>query len=642
MRVRKWLVAIGVVLGVLLLVGSILFVALVYNPFEGSVESLDHLVPRDITLFTRKAGVGADIDGFPDTEFFRSLADSAAFKSFSDSPEWRDLDARFGLAESFRKLEDLRARLPVQVDFESNLYEVALAANPSAEGIPRSDFLLLARVSWKVCAAYNLIGTGFVRGRLDPAVELYSDEIGGFHEIHFRASGKTRSFFFARVKDVVGIANKPEIIRAFVDLGRGGAGLSLAFAEDYLRPSAAPGETTNALDLFFSLTRGAAELKIENFWEQFEGGLAPRIALEALGAKFLDRVDARVFFSNPPHARARATFRPEVRALHERRILTRPPLPVADVIARMGPFVPKSAFLFLFFRCDSRTVFDLVTTQIGASERRLVDDALAKTEFRNLPTFLDRTSAYFGDEIAVVLSRRDLAKMSFKDRAKPLPAATLLWRVTDAAGLEQHIRKIEGERFAVDEARAESFGGLELHTGLSKLDGSQIAYGLVGDVFVYSSAYDFAQEIAATHADPSTGLAAAPAFEEGIARLSDRANVLVYVDAGNFLDWLGDYTERWANDLTEITVPRFQELRAQFRREIESQYQGMNDNEIEARVDARIEEVVQRRKNVEIPMKVSQIGRYVAWARVIRAFGASLHSNGEEVETRAALQFEFE
>jgi len=41
-------------------------------------------------------------------------------------------------------------------------------------------------------------------------------------------------------------------------------------------------------------------------------------------------------------------------------------------------------------------------------------------------------------------------------------------------------------------------------------------------------------------------------------------------------------------------------------------------------------------------MKVSQIGRYVAWARVIRAFGASLHSNGEEVETRAALQFEFE
>lgn len=643
-RRRKWLVVLAVLLAILVVVPAILFVAYVHNPFEGSVESLDHLVPREVSLFTRKVGLGADVDSIPTSPFVERLEASSAFKSFLDSPEWRDADARFAIADNLRRIEDLRAKLPVSVDLESNLLELAIAANPSAGELSRSDVLVLARVGWKVRAAYNLLDTGFVRSRLDPSIEIVSDEIAGYHELHFKSGGKSHTFFFSRVKDVIGLSNKPEMIQSFVSLGRGGAGLSLAFSEDYRPP--APGDGGEAdtesepAELFFSLTRGAERLKLDNFWQQFEKNLLARVALDALGAKFLDRVEGQLFLSEPPYSRARISFKPEVKALHEKRILTRPPLAVADVVSRFGPFVPRSSLLFLFFRCDSRTVFDLISTQLKAADKKLVDDALAKTEFKTLDGLLDRASAYFGDEIALVASRRDFAKLSVKQKADPLPAFTLLWRVSDPAGLEQFLQKIEGERFAVDEPQMADVGGLRLHTALSKLDGGKIAYGVVGDVFLGTSSFDFVERIAEAHANPSAGLAADDAFQKSLSRLSDRANVFAHVDLGNALDWAGDYKDRLASEWTEIKESRFIQLRQSFERELQSSNPGRPKEEIDAQVDARIAEIVQRRKNVEIPTMVQKIERTLSWLRLLSAFGLSLRAEGEEIDARAVLQFE--
>src|SRR5262249_5532499 len=106
-RRRKWPLVLGAVAALFVLLPGILFVVLVYNPFEGTVERLDQLVPRDITLVLWRTDVGGDLEAVPDSAFAASLKASPCYDSFLSSEEWRDLNEKYPIEDTIGRLPDI-------------------------------------------------------------------------------------------------------------------------------------------------------------------------------------------------------------------------------------------------------------------------------------------------------------------------------------------------------------------------------------------------------------------------------------------------------------------------------------------------------------------------------------------------------
>jgi hypothetical protein len=228
-KLLRWLL---IAVGLLLILFLLLFVAFVWNPFEGTLRDLRDLVPREVDFFGRKTDLADDFAEFPAPAFWPELTGSLAWQQLEKGPLVQSAK-RSGIETSLQQLRDGMQRvasdsgglLDAMRDIAgrevvvAGYYEDRSKKPPVPLAQPR--WCMWARVSWRVCSGWGIARWGLVQGQLGKhGVELANDG----ELLTVKAAGAAGTFYAARHLDCLMVANDRGLIEQSLRLAAGAEG----------------------------------------------------------------------------------------------------------------------------------------------------------------------------------------------------------------------------------------------------------------------------------------------------------------------------------------------------------------------------------------------------------------------------------
>src|SRR5690349_20875779 len=216
----------AIVLGVLLFAGFFAFSTFLYSPFEGALtEHVAALVPRDVDFFLGRAELGSAFGKFPHLALEEQLLRQPAWQAWAGSAEGKKLAADLKLEETLKELEAQAAQLPFGLQPQEVFggQELVVAGYFKGRSLEQADWAVYGRTNWL--------------GKLGAALLSYPKLLGlekqglkavvGEGQVALSGGQLPREVFVGRVKDVVIVATKPELVKAAYDLR--GAGFADSF-----------------------------------------------------------------------------------------------------------------------------------------------------------------------------------------------------------------------------------------------------------------------------------------------------------------------------------------------------------------------------------------------------------------------------
>lgn len=217
---RKLLKTLGIGVGSLLTFLLLFVVAFVWNPFEGSLVDVRDIVPRGVNFFVRKERLADDFDGFPAPKFWREFAESRGWQELQNGPLVKGLK-RDGVEKSLQQagetLERIRTDSQGWIDVlrDGIGKEVVIAGYEQdySQSPPRPLatpwWCVYTRVSWRVKAAFGMLGFGFVQSQVQQGGVGISMEGDVFV---LQVPGNPEPLYCKRHLDVVLLANNRQML----------------------------------------------------------------------------------------------------------------------------------------------------------------------------------------------------------------------------------------------------------------------------------------------------------------------------------------------------------------------------------------------------------------------------------------------
>ena len=210
---KKILKYTGIGLVSLAVFGSLAFTAFVYNVFEGSIADIRTGIPRTVDFYVGKRGLAGDFTRFPEPRFWQRFEEGPAYAQIRRSKLHAYALNEGGVNQALEELERTQqqlAQIPlVNVTILGDVLgeDVAVAGRLSDGGRP-PVWASYARVSWKICAFYNLLGYASMREQLASqglAVTLDGDVVQLQPE-----GGQT--VWMARVLDLIVLGSDKDLV----------------------------------------------------------------------------------------------------------------------------------------------------------------------------------------------------------------------------------------------------------------------------------------------------------------------------------------------------------------------------------------------------------------------------------------------
>jgi len=277
---KRLLKIVGIALTLVLVFGYFLFTTLFFNPMEGDWgHSLSALTPRNVDLWVAKEKLGDLFEPFPEVVLLETVAHTAAWRDFDDSPEQAQLIEDLGIPELLRQVEEGLAQAPISVDplaiFGGRA--VALAGDLDGRTAENADWALYGRVNWMGKLGVSLIPFLGLEDQ-GMAVEEVSDS-------HFKLSGGQlqRNVHVGRVLDVVVIATNGELVEHAKRLSQAAGEDSLRLATTYESPVLGNmGPDREEVELFANLRTTFDSLGLPATWpdpssESFSEAMTARL-----------------------------------------------------------------------------------------------------------------------------------------------------------------------------------------------------------------------------------------------------------------------------------------------------------------------------------------------------------------------------
>ncbi len=634
---RRLLLALGIPAAVLVLL-LVLFCVLVFNPFEGTVDSIAEIVPKGVAFYAYKAEPGTDAQRFLASPFLRELEAHPSYQAFLESESFRRLDQAYGIRSNLQQLITLPQHAPIDLYTELLGSECVLAGYPRNDKISRWDFLLYTRVGWKVRAGVDWSGSDLVASRLGRDISISEQSEHGF-DARIRRGGKDHHLYYGRVKDVLVLSNRSKLLEDALRLGSQGPALSLKNDVEYQKAQASkPPEDRSSALLYADATKLRHEFDLD---QMLEGpGVDPlvQVATKVFGltrvrsfASVLTPVDA-------PKMQGVFVTGPLGEGEHERRITSAAPMERETVESLFDSLVPTREFFFGFVKCPATDLFALMSTQFSDADRKLINDHLRKKN-TNLDDFLKKTASRFGDQLAVSLSRIDPRP---NGRPRRFPAITIYFQVSDDAGLEEFVHFLTDDNFAIEMVQEKEEAGSKYYVGRPKLPliawaKEQVAYARVGDRWVLSSREEALAGVLKVHAGQTAGLFQSPAWKRASSALAKEENGFGFLQMEPFLEWAKDYVPILADKSTEISPARWQELRAQKTQEVQAANPGLPEPDVERQVEDLLEQIDRDRKERLLPRARRSYEERIEWARLLSGVVVGVSFGSDRWELRMAL-----
>lgn len=220
MRIKKTLKIVGISLALILTLLLLFVTAFIFNPMEGEIADVREAVPRDIDFFVRKTNLSDDFSEFPEPAFWADFEASPAWGRMQQSGLAATLDRDAGIGAAVAELRKFTSELATNsggwVEVLRDLIgsEVILAGKLVPPSFDRARWCAYTRVSWRVRAAWGLIGWGMVRdSAAEGGVMIEAAEDGTYT---VKTGGQT--FYIGRHLDCLMIANDAKLIPSSLEL----------------------------------------------------------------------------------------------------------------------------------------------------------------------------------------------------------------------------------------------------------------------------------------------------------------------------------------------------------------------------------------------------------------------------------------
>jgi hypothetical protein len=625
---RRLLVALVIAVSLLVILG-LLFTILVFNPFEGKLESIASIVPKGVAFYALKPEPGSDVQRFLDSSFLSGLQASPSFQAFLESETFRELDEAYSIRSNLEQLLALPEKAPIDVYAELLGSESALAGFPRDDKITRWDFLLFTRVGWKVRAGVDWSASDLVTSRLARDVSIRKMPVRGFEVT------------------LLVVANKPKLLEETLNLGEQGAGLSLQNDVEFRRARAGrPEEAAGSGAPFYAdLAKLRSEFDLDRRLERASFDPLYQVALQVLTPLRMRSMAGGATPSDPPRLEVTFHYEDRPQSGHARRIASAEPVEIAAMQRLYADFVPAGDFFFGFVKCPATDLFALMSTQFSPADRQLIDENLRRRK-TNLDEFLARTASHFGDELAISLSRIPYSPAEMPH--KPFPAITLYFQIADPAGLDGFLHFLTDEEFAIEEVEQRTGpGGITYFRGAPKLPiiswaKDQIAYATVGDRWLLSSREETLLRVLRVHAREAGSLFDTPAWQRTVEALGPRANAFGFLQAQSFLDWAGDFSSYLAEKSATISRARWVELRAEKEQQVRRERPGIGGDELDEIVDRMLLQYEKDWQRNQVPRALRAYSERITWARAASGLTAGILFRPDQTDLRLALDFAFE
>ncbi len=211
----------AILLGVLLFAGFFAFSTFLYNPFEGALkEDLAALAPRDVDFYVGKTDLASAFTTFPHLAIEERVLHHPAVQAWAASSEWKRLAAELKIDETLKTLQEQVAQIPLGKQPQEVFGGRALAVAGYVRGkaLQQADWAVYGRTDW-----LGKLGAAMLRHPGPLGLEKRGIKVVvGEQSVALSGGGLPREVFVGRIRDVVIVATKPELVKAAFDLKEAG------------------------------------------------------------------------------------------------------------------------------------------------------------------------------------------------------------------------------------------------------------------------------------------------------------------------------------------------------------------------------------------------------------------------------------
>lgn len=272
-----------IVLAVVLFAGYFAFTTFLYNPLEGDLDvDAGALVPRDVDFFVARADLDGAIAKFPRLEAQDRLDGNRGWRTWIESPEYAAFAKENRLEETLAELERVAGQLPLGLQ-PQELFggeDLVLAGYFKGRDLAQADWAAYGRANWAGKLAAALAFHPGLVGLEKQGITAKVDE----KVVALSGGGLPRTLHIGRIKDVVIVATRPDLVTKAHDLHR------TAYMDSFFQSAAYADYIGNAkrsserdeVELFVNARKLVENLALPNPW--------PDTKSQDFGPAFLGRV----------------------------------------------------------------------------------------------------------------------------------------------------------------------------------------------------------------------------------------------------------------------------------------------------------------------------------------------------------------
>lgn len=400
-RSRRFMWIITISLAVVLFL-YMLFVTLIFNPFEASLGDSATIVPSQVDYFVRWRDAGDKFGEFPEPKIWSAVEGSSSYGEARDSGAMGDLGQSLGVQGVLSALGGISEYLPIGLSLKDDfLQEVVIAGRGELGFDSNFEGMVMMRGSFKVKMGVAMLHFGFVRDTLPEGVQFEELDDGVYKLPQFEPFG-FQDAYLGRVKDIIILSSRQEMISLAKELDQRAGQDSLAQASNFRDNVTAylgPGDTP--LETFFRWDKMGSKI-----------GRWPDPNSESVASKFL----GRLFHTNLLRYLAgylQLQNRVVLRASGDLDTSTADAFTAAWLegngvgaqrIKDFAGMTPASSFLFTTLAGDPGKVMLEAYDLTAGDLRRSMDEAVAQSgQYQGMTHLLREIGSIYKPGIAVIL-----------------------------------------------------------------------------------------------------------------------------------------------------------------------------------------------------------------------------------------------
>ena len=639
MSLKSRLLRIALIaLVVVLFAGYFAFSTFLYNPLEGALEvDAGALVPRDVDFFVARAHLDETFDKFPRLAVQEQLDRNKGWQAWISSPEYAQLNRDMQIEASLAKLRESISQIPLGRE-PQNVFggeDLVIAGYFKGRALDQADWAAYGRATWLGKLAASLLQHPGLLGLEKQGIKAV---VKGKY-VALSGAQLPRELFVTRIKDVVIVSTKEDLVKAALDLH------ARAYADSFFQSATYFDHIQNAkrskdrreFEVFVNTKKLLENLQFRGtlpnttspeFWPKFLGRLfqlpAAKSVVGVIGVDEGATIDLHGEL-------ATELVTPEQQKFYRTRGFDQDEL--LDQAARMAP---ADTSLFVYLRGN---VGDLLRAMLASAEPALrtnLEDAFRNTgRYPNLEALVNELDGALKDRAALIVRPNDYPPDTEgpPHNNAPVPAfALVLWpKNVETITAFRELIGTQGPKFGLKGRNPNEPGfyknteaGFETREYWSELiDGTGvIATANANELTIITNNFRMLGHILKTSTqggEKYPRLSEAPAFQALVRSSLATGNVFAWVNPRTLAPVMRARAQQMAEDSIQIDwkMERAKAEESVLREKFPGQKRGSLTPEIQAEVDKvvdpRLESMRRRLQEEQVPALVAAQARWITY-----------------------------